>query len=217
VQGDYRLRNLEFLAGINSPITYYKENGCTFKIDVANAYFSPRLSTERMRIANLVKDNEVIVNLFGGVGTYSVLIARGNKTAKVYSIDSNIFAHELCIENSRINKVNDRVISLFGDAKVVVNNQLKEKATRVLMPLPEKAREFVKEAVSSLINGEGTVHFFAHVKADSKKDAIDKGAVETNDAFKRYKISIDGVRVVREVGPRLYQIVSDVRVISSMK
>ena len=100
MQGDYRLRNLEFLAGINSPITYYKENGCTFKIDVANAYFSPRLSTERMRIANMVKDNEVIVNLFGGVGTYSVLIARGNKTAKVYSIDSNIFAHELCIENS---------------------------------------------------------------------------------------------------------------------
>jgi tRNA (guanine37-N1)-methyltransferase len=217
VQGDYRLRNLEFLAGINSPITYYKENGCTFKIDVVNAYFSPRLSTERMRIANLVKDNEVIVNLFGGVGTYSVLIARGNKTAKVYSIDSNIFAHELCIENSTINKVNDRVISLFGDAKVVVNNQLKEKATRVLMPLPEKAREFVEEAVSSLINGAGTVHFFAHVKADSKKDAIDKGAAETNDAFKGYKISIEGVRVVREVGPRLYQIVSDVRVISSMK
>ena len=210
VQGDYRLRKLEFLAGINTPITYYKENGCTFKIDVANAYFSPRLSTERMRIAKMVKDNEVIVNLFGGVGTYSVLIARGNKTAKVYSIDSNIFAHELCIENSMINKVSDRVISLFGDAKLVVNSRLKEKATRVLMPLPEKAREFVDEAVSSLINGEGTVHFFAHVKADSKKDAIDEGAIETSDAFKRYKISIDGVRVTREVGPRLYQIVSDV-------
>jgi tRNA G37 N-methylase Trm5 len=80
--------------------------------------------------------------------------------------------------------------------------------------LPEKAREFVDEAVFSLINGAGTVHFFAHVKADSKKDAIDKGDVETNDAFKKYKISIDGVRVVREVGPRLYQIVSDVSVIS---
>jgi len=214
VHGDYRLRNLEFLAGINSPLTYYKENGCTFKIDVANAYFSPRLSTERMRIANMVEENEVIVNLFGGVGTYSVLIARGNKTAKVYSIDSNIFAHELCIENSMINKVSDRVISLFGDAKLVVNNRLKGKATRVLMPLPEKAREFVDEAVYSLINGEGKVHFFAHVKANSKKDAIDKGTFETNDAFKRYKISIDGVRVVREVGPRLYQIVSDVNVIS---
>ena len=214
VHGDYRLRNLEFLAGINSHLTYYKENGCTFKIDVANAYFSPRLSTERMRIANMVEENEVIVNLFGGVGTYSVLIARGNKTAKVYSIDSNIFAHELCIENSMINKVSDRVISLFGDAKLVVNNRLKGKATRVLMPLPEKAREFVDEAVYSLINGEGKVHFFAHVKANSKKDAIYKGTVETNDAFKRYKISIDGVRVVREVGPRLYQIVSDVNVIS---
>jgi len=214
VQGDYRLRKLEFLAGINSPITYYKENGCTFKIDVANAYFSPRLSTERMRIASMVKDNEVIVNLFGGVGTYSILIARKNKTAKVYSIDSNIFAHELCIENSTINKVNDRVFSLLGDAKLVVSNRLKEKATRVLMPLPEKAREFVDEAISSLINGEGTVHYFAHIKADNKKDAIEKGAIESIDAFNSYKSSIEGVRVVREVGPRLYQIVSDVRIIS---
>lgn len=214
VQGDYRLRKLEFLAGINSPITYYKENGCTFKIDVANAYFSPRLSTERMRIASMVKDNEVIVNLFGGVGTYSILIARKNKTAMVYSIDSNIFAHELCIENSTINKVNDRVVSLLGDAKLVVSNRLKEKATRVLMPLPEKAREFVDEAISSLINGEGTVHYFAHIKADNKKDAIEKGAIESIDAFNSYKSSIEGVRVVREVGPRLYQIVSDVRVIS---
>jgi tRNA (guanine37-N1)-methyltransferase len=214
VQGDYRLRKLEFLAGINSPITYYKENGCTFKIDVANAYFSPRLSTERMRIASMVKDNEVIVNLFGGVGTYSILIARKNKTAKIYSIDSNIFAHELCIENSTINKVNDRVVSLLGDAKLVVSNRLKEKATRVIMPLPEKAREFVDEAISSLINGEGAVHYFAHIKADNKKDAIEKGAIESIDAFNSYKSSIDGVRVVREVGPRLYQIVSDVRVIS---
>jgi tRNA (guanine37-N1)-methyltransferase len=214
VQGDYRLRKLEFLAGINSPITYYKENGCTFKIDVANAYFSPRLSTERMRIASMVKDNEVIVNLFGGVGTYSILIARKNKTAKIYSIDSNIFAHELCIENSTINKVNDRVVSLLGDAKLVVSNRLKEKATRVIMPLPEKAREFVDEAISSLINGEGAVHYFAHIKADNKKDAIEKGAIESIDAFNSYKSSIEGVRVVREVGPRLYQIVSDVRVIS---
>ena len=65
--------------------------------------------------------------------------------------------------------------------------------------------------------GKAQSTFLRMLKSDSKKDAIDKGAVETNDAFKRYKISIDGVRVVREVGPRLYQIVSDVRVISSMK
>ncbi len=212
VQGDYRLRKLEFLAGINSTITYYKESGCTFKIDVGNTYFSPRLSTERMRIARMVKDNEVVVNLFGGVGTYSILIARMKNTARVYSIDSNIFAHELCMENCIINKVNERVVPLFGDAKIVVSGRLKEKATRVLMPLPEKAREFVDEAISSLINRQGTVHYFAHIKADSKRDAIEKGIEDSIDAFRKYKNSIDGVKVVREVGPRIYQIVSDVRV-----
>jgi tRNA (guanine37-N1)-methyltransferase len=76
VQGDYRIRSLEYLAGINSTVTEYIEHGCRFKVDVVKTYFSPRLSTERLRITKLITDNEIITNMFGGVGTYSILIAK---------------------------------------------------------------------------------------------------------------------------------------------
>lgn len=211
IDGDYRLRQLEFLAGVNSTVAYYRENGCTFKIDVANAYFSPRLSTERKRIALLVRDNETIANLFGGVGTFSILIAKSNKTVKVYSVDSNLVAYNLCQENCTINKVDDRVVPLFGDATQVARNHLREKCTRILMPLPERAKDFVHEAVSCLVNGKGTIHYFSHIRAANKKDAIEKGITDTSDAFKKYKHVVIFTRVVREVGPRFYQIVSDVR------
>jgi len=211
VRGDYRVRDLEFIAGENKTITEHKEHACRFKVDVANTYFSPRLSTERQRIAGMVGDNETIVNMFAGVGTYSVVIAKANKTCKVYSIDSNSIANELDKINAKLNKVEDRVVSICGDAAEVIKDGLAGQADRVLMPLPERAREFVDSAVLAL-KQKGIVHYFVHIKAEGKKASQEMGLKETQETFAKYDYHILGVRVVREVGPRMYQIVADVSV-----
>ena len=212
IEGDYRLRKLELISGENSPITVYKEHGCTFKVDVINTYFSPRLSTERLRIAKLTEPNEVIVNMFGGVGTFSIIISRYNNSAKVYSIDSNPIAIDMCRQNIEINKLTGNVFPVLGDAEQEIHKGLKGIAKRVLMPLPEKAKDFVDAAVSSLENGSGTIHYFCHVGADNKKNAIQNGIMDTSESFSKFDHTIRSVRVVREVGPRFYQIVSDVMV-----
>lgn len=212
IEGDYRLRKLELISGENSPITEYKEHGCTFKVDVINTYFSPRLSTERLRIAKLTEPNEVIVNMFGGVGTFSIIISRYNKSAKVYSIDSNPIAIDMCRQNIEMNKLTGNVFPVLGDAEQEIHKGLKGIAKRVLMPLPEKAKDFVDAAVSSLENGSGTIHYFCHVGADNKKNAIQNGIINTSESFSKFDHTIRNVRVVREVGPRFYQIVSDVMV-----
>lgn len=210
VKGEFRVRNLEFLAGEEKTETEYKENGCRFRVDVVRAYFSPRLSTERLRVAGLVRDNEVIANMFGGVGTYSILMAKKNKTCTVYNIDSNPVATELCRINAKLNKVEDNVISILGDARVVIEKQIVGKSNRVLMPLPEKAKEFVSTAKDALSGGKGTIHYFAHVRASNRILGLHEGVTDTTDAFKNYRFYILQTRIVREVGPRLYQIVSDV-------
>jgi tRNA (guanine37-N1)-methyltransferase len=210
VQGEYRIRRLEHLAGDNSVITEYKEYGCRFKVNVAKTYFSPRLSTERMRVSKMIKDNEIITNMFAGVGTYSILIAKNNKSCKVYSIDSNPIANELAVINAKLNKVQGQVIPIYGDAREVIMRQLKGTSTRVLMPLPEKAKEFVEFAVMALKQNGGMVHYFAHVKAPSKKLALDNAALDVEYAFVNHDYKIVSARVVREVGPHLYQTVSDI-------
>ncbi len=214
VKGDYRVRNLEFVAGENRTITEYKEHGCRFRVDVAKTYFSPRLSTERLRIANMVGEDETIVNMFAGVGTYSILIARMNKTCKVYSIDSNAVAAELCEANAKLNKVQDRVISIHGDARRVIKDKLGGQADRVLMPLPERAKEFVDSAVLAL-KKKGIVHYFVHIRADNKKRSQELGLQDAHNAFVKYNHIVQQVRAVREVGPRIYQIVADVSVTTS--
>jgi tRNA (guanine37-N1)-methyltransferase len=210
VQGDYRIRRLEHLAGDNSVITEYKEHGCRFKVDVTKTYFSPRLSTERMRVSKMITDNEIITNMFAGVGTYSILIAKNNKSCKVYSIDSNPVANELALINAKLNKVQGQVIPICGDAREVIMRQLKGTSTRVLMPLPEKAKEFVDFAVVALKESGGMVHYFAHVKASSKKLALVNAALDVKYVFINHDYKIVSTRVVREVGPRLYQTVADI-------
>ncbi len=75
VEGDFRTRNLEILAGDDKTETEYKESGCRFIVDVEKAFFSPRLSTERERISNLNIDDEIVINMFGGIGMFSILAA----------------------------------------------------------------------------------------------------------------------------------------------
>jgi tRNA (guanine37-N1)-methyltransferase len=212
VRGSYRIRNLEFLAGVYNTLTEYREHGCRFKVDINKTYFSPRLSTERLRIAKMVSNDEVITNMFAGVGTYSIVIAKLKKNSKIYSIDLNPIANELCVANIQLNKVQDRVFPICGDAREIITNQIKGKSDRVIMPLPERAKEFVDSAVLALKEKEGFVHYFAHISAHTKKLAVEQGMTDTEDAFRDYQHKILATRVIREVGPRLYQIVSDVYV-----
>jgi tRNA (guanine37-N1)-methyltransferase len=149
--------------------------------------------------------------MFAGVGTYSVVIAKTNKTCRIYSIDFNSAASDLDRINAKLNKVQDRVVSICGDATEVIKDRLAGQADRVLMPLPEKAKEFVDSAVLAL-KEKGVVHYFAHVKADGKKAGQELGLLHAHEAFAKYDHKIPCVRVVREVGPRIYQIVADVSV-----
>ena len=158
----------------------------------------------------MITDNEIITNMFAGVGTYSILIAKNNKSCKVYSIDSNPVANELALINAKLNKVQGQVVPICGDAREVIIRQLKGTSTRVLMPLPEKAKEFVDFAVLALKESGGMVHYFAHVKASSKKLALVNAALDVKYAFITHAYKIVATRVVREVGPRLYQTVSDI-------
>lgn len=212
IEGDYRLRKLELIAGTNRTVTEHHEHGCRFKVDVSKVYFSPRLSTERLRIAEKVEDNEIVTNMFAGVGTFSILIAKQNPRSVVFDIDSNARASLLCLVNAKLNRVQDRVFPFCGDAKYIASKILSGVSNRVLMPLPERAKEFVGSAIACLKQQGGTIHYFAHVGGHNKKDAINEGILNTTNAFKDYNHVIAGTRVVREVGPRLYQIVSDVSV-----
>jgi tRNA (guanine37-N1)-methyltransferase len=210
VEGDFRTRNLEVIAGEDNTETEYKEFGCRFKVDVEKAFFSPRLSTERNRIANLVQDGEVIINMFGGIGMFSIVAAK-KKKCTVYNIDLNPYATKLCEQSIKLNKkLAGTVISICGDAAQVVKEQLQDKGDRTLMLLPERSDEFLDSAISATKSG-GVIHYYSHQHADKRQDSVELSKQHYIEVAK-VKSQVIGGRMVRAVGPHYYQTVVDVKI-----
>ena len=214
VTGDFRVRALKLLAGEGKTTTKYKESGCVFAVDVEKCYFSPRLSHERARIARLVKSGETVVNMFAGVGCFSVVIAKTASQTKVYSIDVNPTAFRYMEENVRINRVYGAVIPILGDSKDIINAELQHKADRVLMPLPEKAIEYLPYAVSALKPTGGWIHLYDFQHATGTEDPL----VKTRQSVAQKLDSIGAgfsfgfSRVVRSTGPNWCQTVLDIQI-----
>ena len=209
VEGDFRTRNLQLIAGEKKTETEYRENGCRFLVDVEKAFFSPRLSTERERISNLVNDGDVVINMFGGVGMFSILAAKKTRCI-VYNIDINPTASKLCEENIKLNKLKGDVISLNGDSTAIINEQLQNKADRVLMLLPERSDEFLDTAISSL-KKNGFIHYYSHIHAEKKQDAP-KLSEDHFLSINKTHAKIISSKNVRPIGPRFYQTVIDVKI-----
>jgi len=209
VEGDFRTRDLEILAGVDKTETEYKEFGCRFIVDVEKAFFSPRLSTERDRIANLVQDGEIVINMFGGVGMFSIIVAK-RKNCIVYNIDINPIAAKLCEKNIKLNKLVGRVVSIHGDAAKIIEEQFRDQGDRVLMLLPERSDEFLNSAILAT-KSNGIIHYYSHIHADEKSQAAklsEKHYLDTTPI----KSKILNSKIVRAVGPRYYQTVVDVRI-----
>jgi len=166
VREEYRTRTLRVVAGDDTTETTHKEYGLVFKMDVRNVFFSPRLATERDIVAKQVQPGEVVIDMFAGIGPFSIMIAKTRQPKVVYAIDTNPEAIRYMQENIALNKVST-VMPILGDAREEVAKL--EPADRVIMNLPHSAREFLPEAISSLKPG-GVMHFY-EIMEDSELDS----------------------------------------------
>ena len=214
VTGDFRLRSLKYVAGEKSTRTIHKEHGCSFAVDVESCYFSPRLLNERMRIAKLVQPSEVIVNMFAGVGCFSIIIARYAQAEKVFSIDMNPIAVKFMKENIRRNRVFDTVIPIQGEARATIDAFLERNADRILLLLPGKALEYMSCALSSLKASGGWIHIHTFSYAAKTVDPKEKTRQVVTEMLGTFGVDyiIPCVRVVRSTGPNWYQLVADIQI-----
>ncbi len=217
----YRTRDIEVIWGDENLETTHKESGCIFKVDLSHVFFSPRLAYERMRIARKVLPGETIINMFSGVGCYSIIIAKMQPQAKVYSIDVNPYAYECMDENVRLNRMEGRVIPVMGDVsdELLMDKGLEGVADRVLMPLPERAHHFLPLAVRALKStGSGTIHYY-DIHRGRKRGGeelfnvpIQRARETISSAFGNLEMRIEDKRIVRSVAPRTYHVVLDLRI-----
>ncbi len=206
IEGRYRLRKLKYLAGARTTLTDHRENGCVFRVDVAKCYFSPRLSTERLKIADEVDDDESVLNMFAGVGPFSIPIAK-RRRAKVTSCELNNYASELHEVNNRLNKVDDLVEVVNADVSKWAS-KTEARFDRILMPHPSQSDRFLPAALRLAKKG-ARIHYYRHVLGKDEEEgtkALKKELTHLLPPKARYS-----TRIVREVGPRWLELAADVR------
>ena len=212
VGGVYRIRNFEVIAGPNKTATVHQEYGCVYHVDVAKAYFSPRLSSEHNRVASQVKAGEIVVDLFAGVGPFAIPIAKKQKDVRIYAVDANPDAVALLKRNVAVNRAEKQVFPVLGDARQVVKDQLLEKADRVIMNLPETAYEFVDVACEALKGAGGVIHYYGFMKVS---DPLEKVKVRLTEAVKMCNRTVTKIllaKPIREVAPYTWQVVVDAEI-----
>ncbi len=210
ISGEYRTRELSILAGEEKTETLYKENGCRYLLDIAKVYFTPRLATERMRVANQVHDGDLVVDMFAGVGPFSILIAKKFPAAHVVAIDKNPDAIYYLKKNVILNKINNIEIR-EGDARDVAKGI--SGADHVIMNLPHSAFEFLDTAFSIIKKG-GIIHFYAIAHEDDLFDGI-LGKIKDIAHKMNFTIIPLDKRIVRPYAPYQYNICIDLQVKAS--
>ncbi len=168
VSGILRIRDLEFLAGEEKCETEHHEHGVKILVDVCNVYFSPRLGNEHNRIAKIIQKDEVIIDLFTGVGSFPLHIAKHSKST-IYAIDINKTAIQ-CLEKSiEINKLKGEINALTGDCRDLTTNL--PKADKVIMNLPSKSIEYL-DVACKVIKPGGHLFFYSFVSDDNPENEV---------------------------------------------
>ncbi len=210
--GQYRIRGTEVITGIGTTETVHVEFSSKFHLDVTSVYFNPRLAHERMRIASQVKNGEVVVDMFAGVGTYSILIAKKQLGARVFSIDLNPSAYKYLKENVFENKVADRVTPYLGDAQEFASKS-PGIADRVIMNLPADSQAFLGAASKLLKREGGIVHFYCFASRDEELQYLSDTFRSGIESFGRRVVSLSFLRRIKEVGPNRVQVAIDARIV----
>jgi tRNA (guanine37-N1)-methyltransferase len=212
ISGTYRLREFSVIAGEPKTETIHREHGCQYYVDLAKAYFSPRLSYEHKRVASLIEEGETVIDLFAGVGPFAIQVAKTHENVEVYAIDVNPDAVEFLKRNIRLNRVEGKVHPILGDAKQVVKERLFGVADRVIMNLPEKAIEFVGAACKALKPEGGMVHFYSFVSASDSLENVKLHFIEAVEQCGRKVEKIFFSRLVRATAPYKWQAVIDAKI-----
>jgi tRNA (guanine37-N1)-methyltransferase len=207
MEGEFRVRKFACISGENKTETIYKENGLKMRLDLAKVYFSPRLGTERRRIADSVRDGEKVLVLFAGVGPFALAIAKQKPKTEITALEINPDAVRYMRENIKLNKIKN-IAAIEGDAKEI---PLPDSGfDRIVMPLPKSAHEFLPVAFRAAKDG-AVVHFYAIA---GSRDAFNEALALAKPAAEKsgVRLKILSQRIVRPYSPSSVQVVLDIRI-----
>lgn len=207
VDGTQRIYPIEHLSGVKTTQSWHQEYSVFIYFDIEKTYFNPRLAEEHHRVAGSVKPGEKILDLFCGVGSFS-LHAAIRIPCQIIAVDINPFAI-YALKKSIIRN------NLRGDINTIIGNSLsifqtKRQFDRIIMNLPQRSIEFLPYAISMLKNG-GIITFYQFLSnSENPEIEIQKMIDDKIGKVNFYKMLF--TKVGREISPSKIQMNIDIQI-----
>ena len=155
----FRSPNVELVWG-NNPWADFKDNGIRFSWDVTKVMFSPGNVTERHRMGRTARDGEIVVDLFSGIGYFTLPILVNSETSFVHACEWNPHAVMALRKNLTQNGVAERCVIHEGDCREV---ELSDVADRVILGLLPSSQCGWEKACQVLKPSGGILHIHENV------------------------------------------------------
>ncbi len=205
ISGLKREPEVEVIFG-NGTETIHRENKCSFKLDVSKIMWSKGNTTERKRMSIIPEEGETIVDMFAGIGYFSIPMAVHSKPAKIYSIEINPVSYEYLCENVHLNKIEGIIEPMMGDCREIAPRGI---ADRVLMGYIGNTNEYLDVAMDVLKEG-GIIHYHESVPDKLKFIRPIERIKEAAREADRELFMVLNKRIIKPYSPGVYHVVVDV-------
>jgi len=200
VKGEFRKPDVEFLAGKRLTEITHQELDCKFKLDVRKIMWSKGNHFERSRLVNLVKPGELIIDMFSGIGYFSVILGKHSKAKRIIALEKNPQAFLFLAKNISLNKLHN-ITAVETDCRSFT---MKKKADRILMGYFPNTIRYLPHALK--LAKKGTIIHYHDLTSDAKGLAL-----KIRRAAKS-KVKILNVKEVKQYSPSKRHYVFDLAV-----
>jgi len=206
IENQERTPKIKVIAGNKNTETIHKEHGISYKLDVKKIMFAKGNLNERNRLIKLIKDNEIIVDMFAGIGYFSLGIAKFSNPEKIYSIEINPMAYHYLWENIKLNKTQNKIIPILGDSVVEIP-KIGRIVDRVVMGLLPDCKVFLMDALK-VVKSNGIIHY--HGTAKNWRELFED--VKTATDIEGYDVKLIRKVRVKSYAPKIYHWVLDCKI-----
>ena len=206
IEGQFRQPKRELLLG-NSTETVHKEHVCFFKQDVTKVMYSKGNLEERKRMSRLGKD-EIVVDMFAGIGYFSIPVAVHSRPRKIICIEINPESFTYLKENIRLNHVEDIISPVLGDCSKLTPEGL---ADRVIMGYVGTTHHYLEPAVLALKKTGGILHYHETVPEKLARTRPQDRIIKAAESLGK-KVEIFEIRRIKKYSPGVLHIVVDARI-----
>lgn len=208
ISGVYRKPVVEVIFGSSHTETIHSENGIRFKVDPQQIMFSSGNMAERRRMATISNPHETVVDLFAGIGYFTLPMAVYSKPKKIIACEINPVAFKYLCANVVLNDVSSIVEPCFGDNREVTP---KDCADRVVLGYLQDPQDFLPIAFTCLKNHAGFLHYHNLVPVELIPRQPLSHIEQVASLFDR-RVELLKVQEIKSYAPRVSHMVLDVRI-----